>query len=140
MFWFWCVWELIHLGSGLGWKVPSASSSAPPGTGALVGTCGYMCSPLPNDVQARHRDGVSGGSGCRGLAPTPELRTRLWKLPWRSSPCAALPALGLTEGGRRREQSRAAQHQLAGPWEEEEEEAEGEPAELAEPRHQITRQ
>lgn len=81
------------------------------------------------------------GSGCRGLAPTLELRTRLWKLPWRSSPWAALPALGLTEGGRRREQSRAAQRQLAGPWEEEEEEeAEGEPAELAEPRHQITHQ
>lgn len=40
------LWELVLLGSGLGWKVPSASSLSHPGTGALLGTCGYVCSPF----------------------------------------------------------------------------------------------
>lgn len=40
MFWFWCVWELSPPGSGLGWKVPSASSLAQPSAGLVhVDTC-----------------------------------------------------------------------------------------------------
>lgn len=42
MFWFCYVWELVHLGIGLHWKVPSASSSAHLGTNTLVGTCEHV--------------------------------------------------------------------------------------------------
>lgn len=94
MFWFYYVWELVPLGIGLDWKVPSASSSARQGTNALVGTCEY--------VFLASKQWLTKTSGCfRGLAPTPVLRTRLWMLPWRSWPCAASAALRLTEGGRR---------------------------------------
>lgn len=47
MFWFYCPWEPIPLGSGLGCKDPSASSSARWGTGALVGHVGTRVPRLP---------------------------------------------------------------------------------------------
>lgn len=55
-------------------------------------------------------------------------------------PCQLLASQRVAEGVRAGEQSEAAQKQLASSWEEEEKEAEGKPAELAEPRQQITRQ
>lgn len=53
-------------------------------------------------------------------------------------PCLVSGSQRVAEGARAAEQSEVDWRQLAGSWEEEEEEAEGKPAELSQPVQQMT--